>query len=258
MGSPILLDASASVIDPPGEVIYKFFDPAGDSIYFGENSYAVDTVESAGVYVVWVVDTVAACSSYAVLNVPAKWVDVSVRDSVFAVRGCSRCIDLGAIPYYCDDETHFGYRFSADGSLWTAEIIPLDDAELCTAPIMDTSYYRVFAWCDDCPEGKDSSDMVIVPVDISGFAMDTILCYGDLMPDLFVTDSFDIQPDSAMDSVVCQVVYDFGRLFQLCRRFSDILFCLMECLSIDLPCGTQPIVRKKFLRALPFVILSLY
>jgi len=210
MGSPILLDASGSVIDPPGEVIYKFFDPAGDSIYFGENSYAVDTVESAGVYVVWVMDTVAACSSYAVLNVPVKWVDVSVRDSVFAVRGCSRCIDLGAIPYYCDDEMRFGYRFSADGSLWTAEIIPLDDAELCTAPIMDTSYYRVFAWCDDCPEGKDSSDMVIVPVDISGFAMDTILCYGDLMPDLFVIDSFDIQPDSAMDSVVCQVVYDFA------------------------------------------------
>ena len=210
IGSPIMLDASASIVEPPGELFHKFFDPNGDSIYWGELSYAIDTAESAGIYTVWVIDSVAACSSYAVLNVPVKWVDVSAPESVWAVEGCSRCIALGAIPYYCDDEMRFGYSSSdSSGTLWT-EIVPLYDAELCTAPIMDTTNYRVFAWCNDCPEGKDSADVVVMPVYIDGLAVDTVLCFGDLMPNLLIADSLDIQPPSLADSIVCQVIYVFG------------------------------------------------
>ena len=148
----------------------------------------------------------ASCSSYAAIDVPAIWVDISIPDTIWTIEGCSRCVELGYIPYNCESDVSFGYRMADTLGGWS-EIVPLPSSQFCTSPLTDTSYYRIFAWCDDCPDGKDSAETAVLPIQISAFVSDSIICFGDLMPNLLITDSINILPPSIADSILCQVVF---------------------------------------------------
>ena len=201
-GSQIYLDASSSVVNPSGDLIYRFYDPNGDSIYFGDTPNCIDTAESSGIWYVWVIDTAAGCSSYASVSVDLKWVQIFAPDTIAAISGCERCIEISAIPHNCTDSIDFGY---ADSSGSIGELIPLASDEFCSQPDTTTRQYYLYVWCADCPDSRDSSLITVIPVDISATAHDTILCYGQFIPNLL--DTFYATPSGMQDSVVCQVIY---------------------------------------------------
>jgi len=201
-GSRIYLDASSSTVNPSGDLVYHFYNSTGDSLYFGELPHCTDTVESADVWYIWVIDTVAGCSSYASVSVDIKWIQIYAPDTILAISNCERCIELSAIPHNCTGEVDFGY---ANYDTAVGELIPLSSDIFCSQPDTARTQYYLYGWCADCPDSPDSSLITVIPVDISADAHDTVLCYGQFIPNLL--DTFYTTPSGMEDSLICQVIY---------------------------------------------------
>ncbi|RKZ33834.1 hypothetical protein DRQ33_03430, partial [bacterium] len=205
IGEQIYLDASSSVVYPSGRLIYHFYDPAGDSIYFGTTPHCADTIDSAGIWSVWVIDTMAGCSAYASVSVETKWVEIFAPDTIFALAGCSRCIELSAVPHNCASSVDFGYAEYDTTTGLVGTMTPLSSEQFCTPTASDDRQYYVYAWCADCPDSPDSSLIVVRRATISAETHDTTLCYGQYVPNLL--DSITINPAGVEDSVYCQVIF---------------------------------------------------
>jgi len=222
LGEDILLDASSSSVDPLYTLTYEFLSPGSDTTIVDSLGDTVDvvaydtlcgpsvtplcefTIEEGGNYRVVVTD--GFCYDTAAVFIPVVWAEIDSMENQCAVLGCTRCFDLSATAYYCSGEINYGYRYAIDDSTWSG-FISLESSTLCSPIVEDTVSIRAYSWCDDCPESKDSTEFSILPVEISGTASDTIICYGDLMPSTLDFSSLII--DSSICDIACQVTFEY-------------------------------------------------
>lgn len=203
-GGLLTLDASASSSEPLIALSYEFFAPDSTPLCtLSTGAICEDTAYVSGLY--YVVITAGGCS-----DTVFRWVDVigteidSVPD-VCAMEGCGKCVELTATAYSCTTGVVFGFRRVYTDSVGPLNI--LSDSLLCVPPVLDSTVYRAYSWCSGCPDGKDSTDILFAPVNVTTGLRDTIICYGDLVPNILDMDSFAIEP-GACDLVV-QVLFEY-------------------------------------------------
>jgi len=203
-GGVLTLDASASSAEPLIAMSYEFFAPDSSPLCESSTgSICVDTVYIPGLY--FVVITAGGCS-----DTFYRWVDViraeidSVPD-VCAIEGCTKCIELTSTAYSCTTGAVFGYRRIFADSVGALTTLP--GSLMCIPPVLDSTFYRTYSWCSGCPDGKDSTDILFVPVDVATGLRDTIICYGDLVPNILNPDSLEIEPPAC--DLIVQVLFEY-------------------------------------------------
>lgn len=213
-GGTVLLDASGSTVEPAGALSYTFIRPDGAVLCAGPNPFCVDSSAMEGVYRVVVTDSF--CVDTASYYLEVKWAELSGH-SRCVVSGCAAEVCVSGVSHGCEGELVYAYVDPATG-----DTVVLDGNCFTTRPIGDTVSYVVFAWCSDCPDSaaRDSALVRLVPVDITATLGDTVLCYGDFIPNML--ESVLVVPADTAEScdVVVKVEVDYGD----CPECGEVLY----------------------------------
>lgn len=203
-GGLLTLDASGSSAEPLTDMTYEFLAPDSSVLCtLSTSQVCEDTVFQEGFY--YVAINAGGCS-----DTISIWVDVisteidSVPD-VCVIEGCDKCIELTATGYSCTTGIVFGYCEVFDDSVGSLTTLP--NSQMCVPPVLDTTIYRAYSWCSGCPDGKDSVDITFAPVIVTASLRDTIVCYGNLVPNVLNPDSLIIEPDAC--DLTVQVLYEY-------------------------------------------------
>ncbi len=239
IGASVLLDASATTVEPLRTLTFTFISPTSETLYTGTNSFfAIDSFTVAGAYTVSITD--GFCTKIAATILRSKYADISSDSTFYTISGCGKCVPLSAVPFYCGSGITYGYKLLSAG-LW-GELRTTTTTELCVPSVIDSQRVRLFAWCADCPEATDSVELKIYGVSISATTTDTILCYGDRLPNLLSTSSITLTPAWAPTTdllVLISFAYDIDGVPR-----EDTLFGWASASLIPPVFSSYPVLRR--------------